>query len=203
MCWMGVNAVLRAGRVSVLEVWKDIPGYEGRYQVSDIGRARSLTRMVRCADGMRMLTGRILKPIIDPAGYPYVSLGRKNPYRMHTLVLLAFVGKPHKGHVACHKNGNKRDNRPINLRWGTVQENNRDMVVQGIEPKRRLRISAGLRRAYAEGRRSRGRKLISYKGKTKTVSEWARTLGIQYGTLLARINSGWPIGRALGFVKCA
>lgn len=114
------------------EKWKDIPGYEGAYQVSDQGRVRSLPRIV-----MRTYTdgrpptpiqyfGKILSAKPKDCGHLNVSLGAGNTKLIHRLVLLAFVGRPRRGQECLHKNGKPDDNRLCNLRWGTRVENKKD-----------------------------------------------------------------------------
>ena len=106
----------------VNEIWKPIPGYEGKYEVSDQGRIRSFRRNPK---------GYLLKPGRMPEGHLSVSLGRKNSQCVHKLVLLAFVGLAPDGHECCHNNGNPADNRLENLRWGTRSENIKDAVKHG------------------------------------------------------------------------
>lgn len=103
-----------------MEVWKLVPEYEGKYEVSDQGRVRSFNRCPQ---------GRILRPGRMPGGHLSVALGRGNSQCVHKLVLLAFVGvAPHK-HECLHINGVPNDNRLSNLRWGTRSENNIDAVL--------------------------------------------------------------------------
>lgn len=110
-----------------LEVWKDISGYEGLYQVSSFGKVRSLDRFVRGnRDNLRKQKGITLKPSLSNRGYHLVSLckgGKSETCRVHRLVMQAFsepvVGKDHIN----HKNGIKTDNRIENLEWCTPQEN--------------------------------------------------------------------------------
>ena len=106
-----------------MENWKDIPGYEGRYQVSDQGRVRSF-----CLD----TRGRFLKPGRMPSGHLSVALGRRNSQCVHRLVLLAFVGPPPKKSECRHLNGVPSDNRLENLKWGTRSENIGDDFVHGV-----------------------------------------------------------------------
>lgn len=97
------------------EVWKDIPGYEGRYRVSDLGRVFS------------HITNRILKPATGAKNkYLRVMLGAGNSQYIHSLVLLAFVGPCPDGMEARHLNDNKLDCRLANLEYGTRGQNNID-----------------------------------------------------------------------------
>lgn len=104
------------------ERWKDVPGWEGLYQVSDQGRVR------------RVKTGRILRTPLNGTGYPSANLylrGRRCGVVVHRLLLLAFVGPCPEGKEACHNNGRKDDNRLANLRWDTRSANMLDAVDHG------------------------------------------------------------------------
>jgi len=103
-----------------MENWKAIPGYEGRYEVSDHGRVRSF-----CLN----LQGKFLRPGRMPSGHMSVALGRGNSQCVHKLVLLAFVGEAPARYECLHINGVPNDNCLANLRWGTRSENNIDAVL--------------------------------------------------------------------------
>ena len=103
------------------ELWSDIPGCGGLYQASTLGRARSVSR------------GIILSPCLLK-GYRAVNVkleGRKKLITIHRLVLMAFVGMPAPGQEARHKNGDKLDNRLVNLEWSTHLDNMHDRYVHG------------------------------------------------------------------------
>ena len=108
------------------EVWKDIKGFEGRYQVSNMGRVRSLDRW-SLGERLCFIKGMMLKPSLNNYGYLRVSLsdGRSNRkhYEVHRLVALHFVPGYKKGLVVNHKNEVKTDNRAENLEWCTYQYN--------------------------------------------------------------------------------
>ena len=96
-----------------METWRDIPGFEGRYQVSDKGNVYSIRRQ------------RCLKLGKCTNGYLSVQLGRGNPRLAHRLVALAFVGGAADGLEVNHKNGIRSDNRAENLEWVTRGDNHR------------------------------------------------------------------------------
>lgn len=113
------------------EVWKAIPGHEGRYEVSDLGRVRSLPRLDRRG---RRIRGRILAIVVQPSGHHSVKLCLDGDYenaKVHRLALLAFVGQPPAGHEGLHGDGDPSNNALTNLRWGTRSENLRDSVRHG------------------------------------------------------------------------
>lgn len=95
------------------EIWKDIVGYEGLYQVSNMGRVRSLKRNI------------ILKPTSDMngKGYYFVNLKRGNPKKIHRLVAKAFIPNPDNKPEVNHIDGNTKNNKIDNLEWCTHQEN--------------------------------------------------------------------------------
>ena len=108
------------------EEWRDLPGYIGRYQVSNLGRVKALARMKRIASmGLQPCPERFLTPTLNNKGRYKVSLYlnyRKKSHFVSRLVLLAFIGdKPEL--EADHINHDKKDNRLCNLEWVTPEEN--------------------------------------------------------------------------------
>ena len=96
------------------EVWKDIEGYEGRYQVSNLGRVKRVT------------TGRILKSCKNRGGYLYVNLckqGVVSNKRIHRLVAQAFIPNPENKSDINHIDEDKTNNTVTNLEWTTRKEN--------------------------------------------------------------------------------
>jgi len=104
------------------EIWKDVIGYEGIYEVSSRGR------IMRVAGGMGTTAGHIMKATRQRSGYLYVGLRRdgkrQDVMRVHRLVAEVFLDPaPSPQHQVNHKNGNKSDNRVENLEWVTASEN--------------------------------------------------------------------------------
>ncbi len=114
------------------ERWRDVTNYEGLYQVSDLGRVRSLP----CAEKGRWKAGRILKPGPgDRYGHLHVILCRaglrnRTAY-VHNLVLEAFVGPRPPRREGAHRDGNPSNNQLTNLRWTSHQENEKDKITHG------------------------------------------------------------------------
>ena len=105
------------------ERWKWVPGYEGKYQVSDLGRVKSFVKSPE---------GKLLRPgTMNRFGHCSVALGRGNSKCVHALVLLAFVAPVPKGKESLHENGIGSDNKLNNLRYGTRSENNIDSAKLG------------------------------------------------------------------------
>jgi len=110
------------------EVWKDIKGYEGHYQVSNIGRVKSLERTATVKNGSkRTVRERILKPSPDQDGYWYVILyddsSKKKKFFVHRLVCEAFHKNPENKPCVNHIDEDKTNNTASNLEWCTVTEN--------------------------------------------------------------------------------
>lgn len=113
------------------ERWRPVVGHEGAYEVSDLGRVRSLDRYVECNGPLkgtydRFKKGRVLRPGPMPGGHLSVALGKGNSRCVHDLVLRAFVGPPPIGTEARHLDGVETNNRLDNLVWDTRGNNNRD-----------------------------------------------------------------------------
>lgn len=127
--------------MEIKEIWKDIHGYEGRYQASNLGRVKSLERKVPSKAGYRTVQQKILKQHIrDKGGHLGCSLGQgSNNMCVHRAVALAFLGPIPDGMEVLHNNGIPTDNRPENLRYGTRSENILDVFYQG-KPWKKLTI---------------------------------------------------------------
>lgn len=113
--------------VIAMELWRSIPGYEGLYEVSDIGNVRSIDRMIFRSKGKPFIKkGKVLRAGTDTNGYYYVSLYKHGIPRhesVHRLVAISFLDNPNKYPIVNHINEDKKDNRPCNLEWCTEKYN--------------------------------------------------------------------------------
>jgi len=120
------------------EIWKDVVGYEGLYQVSNLGNVKSLERIILCGNNnykrKRLCKERVLKPSIS-SGYLYVILSNKkrNGYHIHKLVAIAFLNHIPCGHnlVVNHIDFNKLNNNLSNLEIITNRQNSRLENIKG------------------------------------------------------------------------
>lgn len=122
-----------------MEEWRAVCGYEGLYEVSDLGRVRRLAApsLRRGRPGRRE---RVLAQADRGGGRPCVTLcrgGVATQRFVYHLVLGAFVGPRPPGMQACHINGDPTDSRPTNLRWDTPASNQADRVVHGTDVRGR------------------------------------------------------------------
>ena len=101
----------------IKEIWKDIPEYEGLYQVSNFGRVKSLKRGKE----------NILKHIKTKDGYFFINLyqnGKQKNFKVHQLVARMFIPNPYNLPIINHKDENKQNNHVSNLEWCTIHYNN-------------------------------------------------------------------------------
>ena len=108
------------------ELWKTVYGYENLYEVSNLGRVRSFSRVCRFRNGYGMRKGKILKPQERQHGYLSVWLYKgetRKQVSIHRLVAEAFCERRDGCDEVNHLNENKQDNRAENLMWCTRQEN--------------------------------------------------------------------------------
>ncbi len=111
----------------MLEIWKNVKGYEDYYQVSNKGRIKSLDRTYTRVDGkIKKYKSKIRKLPIDAYGYNIINLfkgGKRSFYKVHRLVAYAFLENIKNKPQINHKNGIKTDNNVNNLEWVTCSEN--------------------------------------------------------------------------------
>lgn len=110
-----------------MEIWKEIPGYEGVYEASDFGNIRSAERLIKHNyGGTARRRGVLLKHGMGYNGYYHVSLSHKNIKRtrlVHQLVAATFLQKVEGKNVINHIDGVRTNNRLTNLEWVTTSEN--------------------------------------------------------------------------------
>lgn len=148
------------------ERWLPVVGYEGLYEVSDMGRIKSVARVIQRKGGrVNPIPKKILKPITAGKRYPMANLyseAKMRSHLWHRIVAEAFLGPCPEGHQVAHNDGNPFNNKLANLRYATVLENNHDKFKHGtvlrgeqigiskLTPEKVIEI----RRLYASGRYS-------------------------------------------------
>lgn len=127
-----------------MEEWRAVVGYEGCYEVSNLGRVRTVERTVETYNGGEMFVAGIAKKQrMTGKGYAVVSLQhgkRKQTKRVHRLVARAFIPNPDGKQEVNHINGVKHDNRVANLEWCTSSENYKHAAERNLNAKPGKRI---------------------------------------------------------------
>jgi len=164
-----------------MEKWKQVPGYEGFYDVSNEGHVRRVGRNVTCPRNghthMRYIRARDLS-ICQIRGYPVVRLskhGSVKTFYVHRLVASAFIGPRPNGLAINHIDGNKRNNRPSNLEYTTSAVNNQhayDVCGKGAKIRR------GERHYWSKLDANQVRKIRAMRAEGRTLHAIADAFGI-------------------------
>lgn len=166
------------------EIWKPVLGYEGYYEVSDLGRVRGSDRIITQKNGKRYFRrSYIIKQHIGDVGYYCVHLrkdGIGKHLRTHVLVCTAFHGPRPNGMEVLHLDGTRTNNRADNLIWGTRSDNMKDPICKS------KRIAAS-RALWVNGR---------MESKKKAVEKYDIC-----GTLVAEYESTSAAARATGLMR--
>lgn len=147
------------------EIWKDIEGFEGCFQVSNLGRVRSLERIIN----NRLMKGIIKKTQIQKNRFEYVNL-RKAPIvklcTVHRLVAKAFIPNPNNLPEVNHKDFNRANNNANNLEWVSGEEN-RQHFLSGIKPG-----------SYHNGAKLTEEEVLHIRKREVPVAEYAKLYGL-------------------------
>lgn len=182
-----------------MEVWKDIAGYEGLYQVSNLGRVKSLGRDVKNHSGQWYFKPEQIKqPSVRKSngkpGYLAVMLYKDNRAKncyVHRLVAEAFIPNPNNKKTVNHKSGDKYDNRTENLEWATYRENNAHAFNTGLNDsthRRNRKDNIAILQYDSD---------MNLIGMYPSMREAERQTGIDCAAISLGVKKGWKYG---GFV---
>lgn len=119
-----------------VEIWKDIPGYVGRYQASNLGCIKSLPNSRRRTELVMKLQANCRSGYLQVRLTSHDGSGwRQRLHLVNRLVCAAFHGEPDDGMEACHRDGNHLNNSEDNLYWGTRLQNEADKTLHGTSNK--------------------------------------------------------------------
>ena len=126
-----------------MEDWRAVPTWEGLYEVSSLGRVRSVERLVKFSDGrVRRFPAIVRSAHVDGFGYRKLTLKqtvRQERVLVHHLVAAAWLGARPSGFEVCHTDGNKTNNAVGNLRYDTRASNRADSVRHGTSIRPSMR----------------------------------------------------------------
>ncbi len=172
----------------MLEIWKDIDGYEDLYQVSNLGMVKSLERYKQNHGKLQLIPEKIKLKRLDQQGYELVDLYRDNKQktiRVHRLVAEAFISNYGNKDTVNHIDGNKTNNKADNLEWASFEEQNRHFY------KHNLKSEENIRKAVKAMNKAQAKKVkclnngIIY----ESASDAARQVGVS-GSLIMRCCRG-------------
>jgi hypothetical protein len=119
------------------EIWKDVPGYEGFFNISNLGRIETVSRKVKNNNykGVRISKKRILQPFLMKNNYYAIKLcvnGVNKKFYLHRLIAQAFIPNPKNKREINHIDGNKQNNNILNLEWVDRKENITHALMTGL-----------------------------------------------------------------------
>lgn len=171
----------RKGENKLNEMWKNLSGYEGLYQVSSLGRVRSLDRIITDSHCSRLMKGKFLKATTHNGKHPYkyVSLSKKGHIEkafIHQLVAKTFIPNPKEKPQVNHIDGDPTNNILTNLEWVTNAENTQHAYDNLLNQKKQLSIR--------------------YNGETHSLRKWCKLFNLDYKKTWNRYKVlGWSIQR--------
>lgn len=170
------------------EVWKDIEGYEGLYQVSNLGRVKSLERV---KPNGQCVPEKNKTPCLKGNGYLALQLykdGKPKNYYIHRLVADHFIPNLEGKETVNHINGNKQNNSADNLEWCTYTENNKHAYKTGLNDENHRRNRKG---SISIAQYDCNMKLIAT---YPSIREAERQTGISSQSISRGILKGWKYG---------
>lgn len=175
------------------EEWRAIPGYEGLYEISNLGRVKILPRIRYDKNGVAYrVKEKIATQVIDAYGYPVVSMSKDGVHRaktVHRLLAKAFIPNPENKRCIDHINGIRTDNRIENLRWATHHENavNKFRLNNQVDWEDR-NISDESRHNFTH---SQARAVIRSDGERyESIAEASRALGLKTSGMVSQCVRG-------------
>ena len=186
------------------EIWKPVKGYEGLYEVSNLGNVRSLDRYIMCGKQYCFLKGKPMKTCHDSNGYLITTLsknGKVKRHYLHRLVAEAFI--PNLNSLPCidHINTVKDDNKVENLKWCSYKENsNNPLTIEHINIKIRSKEVQEKRLATARKKQSCHCEIPVYyidedgsKISFKSINEAERQTNVHHSYISRSVNTKVPI----------
>jgi hypothetical protein len=195
-----MNKYQRALEASKLdkEIWTNVanPYFKDYYLVSNLGRVKSLDRLMLRSNGRPLVVkSRILKMHVGGQGYVRVILSHNSVskmYQVHKLMLLSFLGKPPKGHVTRHLNGDPGYNKLFNLKFGTLSQNQLDRRRHGTDQRGENNPTVKLSEKEVIEIRNTVLPMSELRVKRGSIKDLAEKFGVSKSTIRSiRSGKGW------------
>jgi hypothetical protein len=172
-----------------IEIWKDVAGYEGLYQVSNLGNVRSVDKYTSNRFATRFWPSKALKLKNTRFGYVVANLSKEGKLKnvfVHRIVCAAFIGD-HPNKQVNHINGIKTDNRLENLEWVTSSENHLHAFKTG------LRVGYSIKGSQSSKAKLDETKVREIKLSSNSVRNLAKIYGVHH-SVIQGIKTGkrWP-----------
>jgi hypothetical protein len=168
----------------MIERWTAVRGHEGEFEVSNLGRIKSLARHVRNGNGQRIVRERIRALGKHPQGYLTIAYKVDSPpLLVHRVVAQHFIPNPCNKEFVNHLDGNKLNNTVENLEWVTREENEKHALETG------LKCSAGSRNSMAKLKEEDVRMIRQMKGKGMSLSALSTAFGVHKVTIGRIVNN--------------
>ena len=169
------------------EIWKPIKGYEGKYEVSNLGRVKSKERISNCCyNSTRKTKEKIIAHYLEKNGYLSVCLFKegKHTKRVHKLVASAFIPNPNNYPCINHINGNKLDNNMNNLEWCTYSHNVKEAFRLGLANNSEKQRNAV--REYCK--KHKNKPLVQLDINNNLIKEWNSAVEVEEKMGISRKN---------------
>lgn len=168
------------------EIWEDIEGYEGYYQISNLGNVKSLDRMVKNNHGFCLRKGKLIKSLINKQGYYFVNLKKNSQNEIkliHRLIAETFINNDNNFPCVNHIDGNKLNNNVNNLEWCTYSHNIKEAFRLGLN-----------KYTYKENFKHKSKRVNQYDlqgnllNKWESITEASKKTGINYAYISLACN---------------
>lgn len=169
-----------------MEIWKDIRNFRDGYQISNLGRVKSLERVITRKNGVKQtIRERVLKTHVSKTGYEFAVIqngAKSKHFAVHRLVSLAFIPNPKEKRFVNHLDGVKTNNNVQNLEWCTKSENERHAFKTGLKSHK------GMNHNQRKLDKKKVCEIIKLRGK-ETGRAVAKKYGVQHSCIFAIWNN--------------
>lgn len=177
------------------EIWKDIPGYEGYYQISNTGNIKSLDRFIVKKNGAKVfLQGKYVSVSVHKHGHHVVRLWKENNtklYNLYRLLALVYISNPENKKEVNHIDGNRMNFDLKNLEWVTASENMKHAYVNGLS---KCNFEKGFKHKRSKLNNEKLDEIFERRKSGKKLNEIANEFGLNF-QYVSRLLKGLTYGK--------